>query len=405
MTNIKNKFRTGFTIIELLVVIVIIGILATITLVSYNGIQAKARDASVLSDLDTMDALQTNYGLKNGLAGKSYYSGSGSDTTLGFTPSSGNVIDVVISSTDYCIRGYNTKGTKNSINNSFTKESTLGICSTLNPSATAIANSPTSISVTGGTVTYSGGDTIRTFTSSGTLTVTGGTITGASVLVVAGGGGGGGSMYHGAGGGAGGVLFDGSHSLTAQSYPVTVGNGATALAAGSGLQGNNGSNSVFDTLTAIGGGGGGAYTLAGKNGGSGGGGSRSGTGPGAGVDGQGHAGGTGIDAAPNYGSGGGGGASYVGYNGTSIAGGNGGDGVSNSISGSAVYYGGGGGGGTYSGGTFGLGGLGGGGSQTATVGTNGTANTGGGGGAPSSHISAVSGAGGSGIVIVRYLTP
>ena len=39
LLNIKNKQKlSGFTIIELLVVIVVIGILAAITVVSYNGI-------------------------------------------------------------------------------------------------------------------------------------------------------------------------------------------------------------------------------------------------------------------------------------------------------------------------------------------------------------------------------
>lgn len=42
---------TGFTIVELLIVIVVIGILAAITIVAYNGAQDKARAATVASDL------------------------------------------------------------------------------------------------------------------------------------------------------------------------------------------------------------------------------------------------------------------------------------------------------------------------------------------------------------------
>lgn len=47
---IKKK-QTGFTIVELLIVIVIIGILATITVVAYNGIQQRAKNQQASSDL------------------------------------------------------------------------------------------------------------------------------------------------------------------------------------------------------------------------------------------------------------------------------------------------------------------------------------------------------------------
>lgn len=45
--TIKNIKHQGFTIVELLIVIVVIGILAAISIVSYNGIQDRARDTSV----------------------------------------------------------------------------------------------------------------------------------------------------------------------------------------------------------------------------------------------------------------------------------------------------------------------------------------------------------------------
>lgn len=45
----KNK--NGFTIVELLIVVVVIAILAAITIVSFNGIQNRANDTSVQSDL------------------------------------------------------------------------------------------------------------------------------------------------------------------------------------------------------------------------------------------------------------------------------------------------------------------------------------------------------------------
>lgn len=47
----KNKQQTGFTIVELLIVIVVIAILAAITVVAFNGIQGRAADTAVQSDL------------------------------------------------------------------------------------------------------------------------------------------------------------------------------------------------------------------------------------------------------------------------------------------------------------------------------------------------------------------
>jgi prepilin-type N-terminal cleavage/methylation domain-containing protein len=53
---IKSK-RAGFTIVELLIVIVVIGILAAITIVAYNGIQQRGRDSARRADVSSIKKL------------------------------------------------------------------------------------------------------------------------------------------------------------------------------------------------------------------------------------------------------------------------------------------------------------------------------------------------------------
>lgn len=50
---IGKQKQTGFTIVELLIVIVVIGILAAITIVAYNGVQERANVQKANSDLAT----------------------------------------------------------------------------------------------------------------------------------------------------------------------------------------------------------------------------------------------------------------------------------------------------------------------------------------------------------------
>ena len=281
------------------------------------------------------------------------------------------------------------------------------------------------------------------FTSSGTFTVNSSLTTSAEVLVVAGGGAGGGGI--GGGGGGGGVIYMPSVNLTPTSYSITVGDGGVP-AVYSATSGSGQDSSAFGAL-AKGGGGSGVHDAGdGLSGGSGGGAASNnarlnvgGTATGSSLGSNtgtiyGNRGGnmlvarTGTQTAAA--GGGGAGAAAPDTNSNTIqtspgnANGKGGDGVLNSILGTAYYWGGGGGGGAYFNGYAGNGGLGGGGGGScsggsgptsgggsalnsgsgAAIDTNGGAggtNTGGGGGGGSWQFTS-GGAGGSGIVIIRY---
>lgn len=303
---------------------------------------------------------------------------------------------------------------------------------------------------TGGqSITYSGGGIVHQFTTVGNHTFTP-TFTGTvQVLVVAGGGGG--AASHGGGGGAGGFIFNSAFPVTSgTSYPITVGAGGTTNPYGNFA--NNGSNSVFSSITATGGGGGGYWDQGGndsRSGGSGGGagsagqdGSRFRVSGGVGTQGQGFPGGSGTrfnrQGDNAHLSGGGGGAGGPGKHASDnredaiVA--DGGPGAATNILGEVLYFGGGGGAGPHlSPGGAGNGGLGGGGGGGAhhgnprmppnfpllygrgggqalntgqpgvsqTTGGNAGANTGGGGGGGNNGDTNHQG-GGSGIVIVRY---
>jgi hypothetical protein len=287
-----------------------------------------------------------------------------------------------------------------------------------------------SLSVTGGNQTPANGLApgngyiYHTFTSPGTLTVTGGPGTKSMEVLIVGGGAAGGSDGGGGGtggGGAGGIL-DGTLSITPGTYPITVGS-ATPRS-----QATNGNPSSAFGATANGGGFGGyAGMVGGAAGGSGGGGTAGSGGlPGGAsnqspavlpygtLTGYGFAGGGGGGPGSPRAGGGGGGAAQVGGTGSPggggpSAGGNGRQypGYTGPLIGVPTlaplsgYFAGGGAGAL---GTPSTGGLGGGGNGGPT-GTDGATNSGGGGGGGASYPNpgVAGGAGGSGIVIIRYL--
>lgn len=61
-----NNSRQGFTIVELLIVIVVIGILAAIVIVAYTGVQTRARNVARTSEATQVAKLLSAYKAVNG---------------------------------------------------------------------------------------------------------------------------------------------------------------------------------------------------------------------------------------------------------------------------------------------------------------------------------------------------
>ena len=240
--------------------------------------------------------------------------------------------------------------------------------------AANIAEKATFTAATGGTITTCGDFKIHTFTGPGTFCASsigngptnpnGGPNT-VSYLVLAGGGGSQNAPAAcgaAAGGGGGGfregrditpsytaspLVAPAGLTITQSSFPITVGGGGPSGGGNQPNTSNNGSPSVFSTITSAGGGTGAGYNNPGGAGGSGGGGSSNGGSGGTGNSppvspAQGQNGGAGSPGSPAWGGGGGGGAGGTGGNSPGNVGGNAGAGVTTHISGSPVGYAGGG---------------------------------------------------------------
>jgi prepilin-type N-terminal cleavage/methylation domain-containing protein len=65
MISLRKNVK-GFTIVELLIVIVVIGILAALVVTTYNGIQQKARDTERKTDINAIHGQVEAYQAQNG---------------------------------------------------------------------------------------------------------------------------------------------------------------------------------------------------------------------------------------------------------------------------------------------------------------------------------------------------
>ncbi len=66
MVSLKRK-QQGFTIVELLIVIIVIGILAALVLVTFTGVQQKARNSERQTDAKAIASHLEVYNAKNGM--------------------------------------------------------------------------------------------------------------------------------------------------------------------------------------------------------------------------------------------------------------------------------------------------------------------------------------------------
>lgn len=138
-----QKDWEGFTVVELLIVIVVIAILAAITAVAFNGIAARAIESSMKSDLETAVKLIEN---DNTLTGTYPADAASANQGKGLIPSGGNQFSYEQKSYGYCI-GITNPGTSRELRyRSSDRTVTDGTCAL---SVTTIAGTGTAGSANG----------------------------------------------------------------------------------------------------------------------------------------------------------------------------------------------------------------------------------------------------------------
>lgn len=127
--------KKGFTIIELMVVIAIIGLLASIVMVSLGGAREKSRDSRRQADLKSIQLALSLYYNDNGMYPKNIYATSGSAPDNGLAPNYLPIVPVDPEHTGTCTNG-NSTGCYRYIAYNYDSSS---------PGGTAICNSSTRI--------------------------------------------------------------------------------------------------------------------------------------------------------------------------------------------------------------------------------------------------------------------
>jgi prepilin-type N-terminal cleavage/methylation domain-containing protein len=166
---VGNQKTAGFTIVELLIVVVVIAILAAITIVSYNGITARANESAIKSELSQNAKTISNAA---NIAGGTYTTAavmSGGAARISYSADRYKVVSYCTNGTEFVLAAETKAGKKyysrsnniapvnNDAIDAFLPCSSLSVGGTVK---TTYTNLPAACSIQGGSCTVTGTATV-----------------------------------------------------------------------------------------------------------------------------------------------------------------------------------------------------------------------------------------------------
>ncbi|MBW1912380.1 MAG: prepilin-type N-terminal cleavage/methylation domain-containing protein [Deltaproteobacteria bacterium] len=109
LTVMTGRDGNGFTLIEVMIVIAIIGILAAIAIPQFSAYRVRAFNSGSMSDIKTIAIAQEAYHIENQTYTDSLVSLSG---TVGISRTDGVMISVSKSDTAFTVEAYHSSGDK-----------------------------------------------------------------------------------------------------------------------------------------------------------------------------------------------------------------------------------------------------------------------------------------------------